>query len=120
MNIKEKIAEIRDTLLFIAESIRGPVVGKATKPLRFNIPPMPELKENVSAQSVATILQTAAAELDSLNLDAAERQLDRARNKWAQVLKEKGKSKEMTKLLNIIINLKQEIHDTKSNLAMGQ
>jgi len=120
MNIKEKIAEIRDALLFIAESIRGPVVVKATKALRFDVPQMPELKKNISAKSVATILQTAAAELDSLNFDAAERELTRAQKKWAAVIKEEGTSKELTKLLNIIINLKQEIHDTKTNIAMGQ
>ena len=120
MNIKEKIAEIRDSLLFIAEAIRGPVVGKAVKPLNFDVPNLTGFKENISIQSISTILQTAAAELDSLNLDAAEKELTRAQKKWAEIIKEQGRSKELTKMLNIIINLKQQIHDTKTNLAMGR
>jgi len=116
MTLKAKIAEIRDTLLLIADAIRGPVIAKVQKPLNLKAVDFKGFKENVSAQSVATMLQTAAAELDSLNFDAAERQLTTAQKKWAAIIKEKGRSKELSKLLDIIINLKQKIKDAKTGM----
>ena len=118
MKLKEKIAEIRDTLLFIAAAIRGPDIVKVQSLHKFNVADLKaiRLKENVSAQSVATMLQTAAAELDSLNFDAAERQLIAAQKKWAAVIKEQGRSKELSRLLNVIINLKQKIKDAKASM----
>ena|GEM_PF-6545685 len=116
MALKEKVAEIRDALIFIADALRGPVAVTVTKPLHLNVSGLTGIKKSISVQSVATMLQTAAAELDSLNFDNAERELNRAQKEWAKVIKEQGRSKELTKLLNIIINLKQEIKDAKASM----
>lgn len=117
MGLREKIAKIRDELLIAADIIRGPVVGVATRPPSFKAIEIPkQIKKNKSAQSVATMLRTAAAEMDSLKLDEAERQLTAAQKLWATIIKEQGRSKELTDLLQIIINLKQEIKDAKEEI----
>ena len=113
MGLKETIKKIRDELLIVADIIRGPVVAKATVP--FRIPHIPNpIKQDKSAQAIATMLRTAAAEVDSMNLDEAERQVLAAQKAWAKIVKEQGRSKELSDLLQIIINLKQEIKDAKA------
>ncbi|MBW3004440.1 hypothetical protein KY310_01245 [Candidatus Woesearchaeota archaeon] len=119
MGARETIAKIRDELLAIADIIRGPIAIKAVTPPSFNkagltIPK--QIKKDESAQAVATLLRTAAAEVDSLNLDEAERQLVTAQKEWAKIIQKQGRSKELSDLLQIIINLKQKIKDAKADI----
>ena len=117
MGLRETIAKIRDELLTVADIIRGPVAGVATRPPSLKAVTIPKLiKQDESAQSVATMLRTAAAEADSLNLDEAERELVAAQKAWAKIIQKQGRSKELSDLLQIIINLKQKIKDAKASM----